>query len=588
MQCFCVCVCIRVCVYIYVCVCVAVQQFKVSVNPTKASEANKLQGYYMLSPTRDSLRLLDMISFKSIHEWPYRQIRKYGRTRNVFRMEVGRRCSTGEGEFEFFTPEGSTLTELITMYTRQVQEQDTRNSQEGSLSPLVQAEHASRDHADRLTPSPPDSPSGLIHRRASENMKDTRDSDPSSQRMRQRSSASSVSSGTRPVPAPRMNFVAAPNQENGSIRPTGKSSDMKIYETPSGLTAPLNSKLKRELQSKLHVQTPDSEVVAPSGHPAEASEDPPCSTPEPVADRHSSGGVFKDKKKSDKDKKKREKEEAKLRKQQEKEQKEREAKEQKEREKRLKKESKGHSKLQGKRSLDVQCPIPATVSASDGNVYDEPGELVPVSTAAQPVADESAYTEAGAVAKPQLNLYAEATVPHKPTIHQTRVEDDYATPEKPKKDSWKKHARDESEDIQQENYESIKMACLARSKSQPPPLPPQPQFCNPTPGADDVDDVYDRLRNFDRRTAAAHAPENVYGMASAVETMRPQHPTPVPVVSGGNEYEEADTLSDVTRQAHTVQEVGSEYEDTAPLTPQHRPDPVNVNIPNDGDYADIS
>ena len=406
--------------------------------------------------------------------------------------------------------------------------------------------------------------------------------------MRQRGSTSSVSSGTRPVPAPRTNFVAAPNQENGFIRPTGKSSDMKIYETPSGLTAPLDSKLKHELQSKLHVQVPDPEVVATSCHPAEANEDQPCSTPEPVADRHSSGGIFKDKKKSDKDKKKREKEEAKLRKQQEKEQKEREAKEQKEREKRLKKESKGHSKLQGKKSLDVQHPIPSTVSASDGNIYDEPGVLVPVSTAAPPVAAESAFAEADAIAKPQLDLYAEAAVPHKPTRHQTRVENEYATPEKPKKDSWKKHARDESEDIQQENYDSIKMACLAQSKSQLPPIPPLPQFCNHPPRADDVDDVYNHLRNFDRRTAAALAPENVYGVASAVETMRPQHPTPVPVVSGGNEYEEADTVGDVTREAHTAQEVGSEYEDTAPQTPQHRPNPISVNIPNDGDYADIS
>ncbi|KAL8576296.1 hypothetical protein ACOMHN_006219 [Nucella lapillus] len=101
--------------------CGTVQQFKVSVCPTKASAANKLQGYYILNPTVDFLRLAEIGTLKGIHEWPYKQIRKYGNTRLVFKMEVGRNCSTGEGEFEFFTPECATLVNYITLYTSQAQ-----------------------------------------------------------------------------------------------------------------------------------------------------------------------------------------------------------------------------------------------------------------------------------------------------------------------------------------------------------------------------------------------------------------------------------------------------------------------------------
>ena len=488
---------------------------------------------------------------------------------------MGRRCSTGEGEFEFFTPEGATLTDLITVYTRQALAQGSKQSLDGASHSNVNLEQADGEHVQKLTSSPLNSSIASIPRRASENMKSTKDFDSrSSGKIRERGSTSSVSSSSRPTPAPRSNVPASPNQQNGLAKSMKVSSDTKIYETSSGLTAPLDSRLKNELHNKLQLHPPDPAVAASSVYPAGGDGDSACNTPEAVTDRHSFSEFFKDKKKSDKERKKREKEEAKLKKQQEKEQKEREAKEQKEREKKLKKESKGHGKLLGKRSksLDVQHPTP--VPASDSNIYDEPGELAQANKASPCPPDESAYDDADAVTKPQFDT--------EPASLQTVVENEYATPEKPMKDSWKKLGRLECEDLHQENYDSIKMACLSQGKSQTPPIPPLPQLSNSLPGADDVEDTYNRLGDFERHTNAALTPQNIYGMASAVETIQPQHSTPVSAFSVENEYEEADTVSDKSCQGQATQQV----RDTA-VQPQHRTYPVNVSIPDDGDYADV-
>ncbi|XP_076460308.1 docking protein 2-like isoform X2 [Babylonia areolata] len=104
------------------------QQFKVSVIRTTASDANKLQGNYMLTPTQESIRLLDVVNYSTLHEWPYTQIRSYGPTRRNFKMVVGRKCSTGEGEFKFFTPNTSALVDLITTYMEQAKETQAKQS----------------------------------------------------------------------------------------------------------------------------------------------------------------------------------------------------------------------------------------------------------------------------------------------------------------------------------------------------------------------------------------------------------------------------------------------------------------------------
>ncbi|KAK7109439.1 mediator of RNA polymerase II transcription subunit 1.1-like [Littorina saxatilis] len=562
-----------------------VQHFKVSINRTRTSDSNNLKGHYLLNPTKESLRLLDKVSFKSIHEWPYRQIRKYGRTRNIFRMEVGRRCTTGEGEFEFFTPEGATLTDLITVYTRQAREDDKKQSQEDIQRPRFDLPPRPAEYVDAATPSPQLSPAPLIPRRMSENYKETRDADVHSQ---PRISTFSLSGSKKevPKPAPRSNIAPplAPRQENGPANPQGKvpSSDTKIYETSTGLTAPLDSSLKHELHRKLEVSLPEpdslSETGSSLGHIEDPEHEPPLEGANGGLERRHSGGAIKEKKKSDKERKKYEKEqkaaEAKRKKQQEKEQKERE-KEQKEREKEMekktKKESKGHNKVTGKKS-DSSLGGGAGV----GHIYDEPEELMKAGIKERPHIPEPDYAEA--------DNFRTAPSQAQPQPASQPEGDIYSLPIKVKKDSWKKHALSEREDgIHQEDYDSIKMA--SESGSTVPSLPLQPKFSNPLPSAEDVDETYNRLGDFPRRQISEPPPENIYGMASAVSTVGPVRKPPMQEFACGNEYEEADTVSQaLSTSRRAALPVSNEYEDTAVQKSLKK---SQISIPDDGDYADV-
>jgi len=383
-------------------------------------------------------------------------------------MEVGRRCTTGEGDFEFYTPEGPTLTDLITVYTKQLRmhegEQDGPAGKTGHHTSISSLQSDGDYIPSPSTPSPRCSPGPPIPRRVSE--RNSRgDVEADTVKRDQRGGSMSLSKNPEaPRPAPRANTAGtAPKQENGFAKPPGpkkssSSSDTKIYETPSGLTAPLEGNFKNELHSKLQVQLPSPEDLNNADMRRRLSsgviEDDEPSSPDPAEasgrNRSSSNEGFSfslKKKKSDKEQKKKEKEEAKLKKQREKEakeQREREAKEQKEREKKAKKEAKSHSKLMGKKSLDQAYPTPQ--HGNEGNIYDEPGELMAAAGASgRPALPEGAYAEA--------------------EVQPTAPPAEYATPEKPKKDSWKKHARPESQDVQQENYDSIKQAALQPSAS---------------------------------------------------------------------------------------------------------------------------
>ncbi|XP_076437057.1 uncharacterized protein LOC143276445 [Babylonia areolata] len=519
--------------------CDEVQQFKVSIKPTKGSEANNLKGHYMLNPSRDGLRLLEIGSIKSLHDWPYNQIRKYGSTHKIFKMEVGRTCTTGAAEFEFFTPEGVRVAELIAMYTWEMYNRAHKRL-EASVSAPAGGDFVKSQTFRQMSESAMahQAPSAAAPQRLSESLKESHTRDSVVSRSSHGGSGSSLDSKRDvPIPAPRstVNKSKKENESaNGVSQAAHPAGDTKISEKSSSVIVPPGSLQNQDGYSK--------ENALPSQDPpAQVEDDPVSDTTESSAGVHDSSESIKHKKKSDKERKKLEKEqkaaEAKLKKQQEKEQKEREkelkeqrereAKEEKERLKRLKKESKAHEKLKSKKSLDT--PAPATRHMSEGHIYDEPGELLQQDRPAMAVTAESDYCEADDF------VFVASTVP-KPAITPAAAESDvYAMPQKPK-DRWKTCARPESDHIHQEDYLAIKQASL--SESQQPPVPPYPKFRQSFPGKDTVESDYSHVGEF---TVSSPAPENIYGMASATDTLKPNPPS-LSTVDVESEYSEVDTV----------------------------------------------
>lgn len=92
---------------------VSVLQFNVKIEPTVASSRNNLIGDYILSRTQTSLQLSRPDCSGCLHEWPYNNIRKFGQIKNVFCLEAGRDCTTGEGQFAFLTLDSERLVNAV-------------------------------------------------------------------------------------------------------------------------------------------------------------------------------------------------------------------------------------------------------------------------------------------------------------------------------------------------------------------------------------------------------------------------------------------------------------------------------------------
>lgn len=87
---------------------VGVQDVRVVVRRTEASERCRLKGEAVLRADSDALLLLDR-SGLVLFSWPYRYLRRFGRDKSTFSFEAGRRCDSGEGNFEFDTKLGNAL-----------------------------------------------------------------------------------------------------------------------------------------------------------------------------------------------------------------------------------------------------------------------------------------------------------------------------------------------------------------------------------------------------------------------------------------------------------------------------------------------
>ncbi|XP_077570468.1 docking protein 2-like isoform X2 [Stigmatopora nigra] len=86
--------------------------FQVRVRPTRWSEQCGLHGNVVLRASVDALHLLDARGV-TLLIWPYKFLRRYGRDKTSFAVEAGRRCVSGEGNFEFDTKEGHALFRVV-------------------------------------------------------------------------------------------------------------------------------------------------------------------------------------------------------------------------------------------------------------------------------------------------------------------------------------------------------------------------------------------------------------------------------------------------------------------------------------------
>ncbi|XP_061624921.1 docking protein 2-like [Phyllopteryx taeniolatus] len=88
------------------------RDFQVCVRGTTSSERCRLKGDGVLRAGEDALCLLDSQGV-TLMSWPYRFLRRFGRDKSCFSVEAGRRCASGEGNFEFCTKEGHFLFQAV-------------------------------------------------------------------------------------------------------------------------------------------------------------------------------------------------------------------------------------------------------------------------------------------------------------------------------------------------------------------------------------------------------------------------------------------------------------------------------------------
>ncbi|XP_039572196.1 docking protein 2 isoform X1 [Passer montanus] len=89
------------------------QAFEVTVRVTPSSQRCRLRGRGILRAGEEALELWHPQSQELLASWPYRFLRRFGRDKVTFSFEAGRRCASGEGNFEFDTRQGNEIFQAI-------------------------------------------------------------------------------------------------------------------------------------------------------------------------------------------------------------------------------------------------------------------------------------------------------------------------------------------------------------------------------------------------------------------------------------------------------------------------------------------
>uniref|UniRef100_A0A8C0IYM3 Docking protein 2 n=1 Tax=Chelonoidis abingdonii TaxID=106734 RepID=A0A8C0IYM3_CHEAB len=91
----------------------ATKEFQVTVRATEATERCRLWGSFILRAEEEALELQDLQTGGMLYTWPYKFLRRFGRDKVTFSFEAGRRCTSGEGNFEFETTQGNEIFQVI-------------------------------------------------------------------------------------------------------------------------------------------------------------------------------------------------------------------------------------------------------------------------------------------------------------------------------------------------------------------------------------------------------------------------------------------------------------------------------------------
>ncbi|RXN19925.1 docking 3-like protein [Labeo rohita] len=91
----------------------SVRDYLVIAVSTEAAVRCSLYGEYIITPLLDCLLLKDVKTRKVLFKWPYCYVRKFGQDMLSFSFEAGRRCESGEGNFEFATHQGERLFNVV-------------------------------------------------------------------------------------------------------------------------------------------------------------------------------------------------------------------------------------------------------------------------------------------------------------------------------------------------------------------------------------------------------------------------------------------------------------------------------------------
>nr|CAB3239460.1 docking protein 5 [Phallusia mammillata] len=77
--------------------------FDVEIKDTDMAKKFSLKGSYLLNVSAEDILLVDKKNRMTIIKWPLHLLRKYGRDKQEFSLEAGRRCPSGQGMFYFIT-----------------------------------------------------------------------------------------------------------------------------------------------------------------------------------------------------------------------------------------------------------------------------------------------------------------------------------------------------------------------------------------------------------------------------------------------------------------------------------------------------